>query len=168
MRQLQVAFNRKQLVEFIIVEPEILEKLRHVHSKIPQAGAAPSGPHALVASLLGHCVALAAEGSPISKEFRDLLSRHVAYHRPIIEMHSSTDLGNAADGFCVNRPKEASADGIRQCVGELLAHLAAGFDIEVDLVGTPDLTTTDAANPLFALVPRSVFALRTEATLNLI
>jgi hypothetical protein len=168
MRQLQVAFNRQKLAEFIVVDSEVLDALRGVHSRIPQAGPAPSGPHALVASLLGHCVNLAEEGSPVSPEFRSLLARHIAYHRPIIAMHSSTDLGNAANGFQVSKPRKASADAVRQCVGELLAHLSAGFDVEVDLVGTPDLTETDAANPLFQLIPRSVFTLRTEASVNLI
>jgi hypothetical protein len=118
--------------------------------------------------LLGHCVSLAAEGSPISAEFRDELARHVAYHRAIIAKLSPTDLANAANGFKVTRAKQGSADEVRQCVAELLAHLAAGFDVEVDLVGTPDLTTSDAANPLFDLMPRTVFALRTEAEFNLI
>src|SRR5437899_1799166 len=131
MRTLQVSLNgkqwplgRKRRVEFVVPDPEILETLRHVHSKIPQAGPAPAGPHALVASLLGHCVTLAAEGSPISTEFRSVLARHVAYHRPIIANHSSTDIGNAANGFEVTKAKEESADAIRQCVGELLTYLA--------------------------------------------
>ena len=166
MRMLQVAFNRRQLVEFIIADPEILEILRLVHSKIPQAGPAAATPHALVVSLLAQCVSLAAEGSPISAEFRAELARHTAYHRSIIARYSPTDLADAANGFRVRRPE--SADAIRQCVAELLAHLAAGFDVEVDLVGSPDLTRSDAANPLFGLMPRTVFTLRTEAMFSLI
>jgi hypothetical protein len=122
MRQLQVAFNRKQFVEFV-VDPESLEKLREVHSRIPQTEPVPTGPHALVASLLRHCVCLAAPGSPISQEVRDVLASHVAYQRPIIATHSPTSLGDAANGFKVRQPKEASGDAIRQCVGELFGYL---------------------------------------------
>jgi len=168
MRKLQVSLNRKQLVEFVIADPDILDTLRQVHSRIPQAGPAPSAPHALVASLLGHAIRLAGEGSPISPEFRRELARHIAYHRPIIAIHSPTALGDATAGFKVKKPRLASGDAIRQCVAELLTHLAAGFAVDVDLVGSPDLTASDEANPLFALLPRSVFSLRTEATLNLI
>src|SRR5476649_74182 len=167
-RPLQVSVSWRRLAEFVVVDPEILEALRLVHSRIPRAGPAPATPHALVASLLAHCVSLVAEGSPISAEFRNELAKHVAYHRLMIAPHSSTDLARAAAGFKVKWPKRRSADAIRQCVGELLAHLAAGFDVEVALVGIPDLTRSDAANPLFDLIPRSVFTLRTEAALNLI
>ena len=96
------------------------------------------------------------------------MARHVAYHRPIVDMHSWTELDKAADGFRVKQPREAAADGIRQCVAELLVHLASGFNVKLDLVGTLDLTKSDVANPLFELLPLSVFSLRTEAQLNAI
>jgi hypothetical protein len=157
------------LAQFIVVGDEVHESLRLLHSRIPGAEAPPPAePHALVASLLKHCVALCAAGSPISTELRDTLARHVAYHRPIIALHSWTDLDQAGDGFRVKSPKEQSADAVRQCVAELLGHLATGFNVALDLIGTPDLTQFDVANPLFDLVPRSVFSLRTEAELNLI
>jgi hypothetical protein len=168
MRPLDVVLKRGKSAEFIIVDEEALDSLRLVHSRIPQAGPLPEGSHPLVASLLSHCVALCAPGSAISKEFRDVLARHVAYHRPIIALHSWTELDKAADGFLVKRPRKDTADGVRQCVAELLAHLAEGFNVQVDLVGSPNLTKADADNPLFDLVPRSVFSLRTEAALNLI
>jgi hypothetical protein len=168
MRPLQVGFNRRQLAEFIIVDTDTLEKLQIVHSRIPNAGPPPPGPHGLIASLLRHCASLSTAGSPIASEFREVLARHVAYHRPIIALYSATEIDKAADGFEVRRPKDGSADGVRQCVGELLAHLAAGFGVQVDLVGSPDLTATDEANPLFALLPSSVYALRTEANLGVI
>jgi hypothetical protein len=168
MRPLAVTLRRGKIAEFLIVDEETLESLRLVHSRIPGAGAPPATPHALVASLLCHCVGLCAPDSAISTEFRDVLARHVAYHQPIVAMSSPTELDKAADGFQVKPPRENAADAVRQCVAELLAHLATGFDVEVDLVGTPELTTADAANPLFDLLPRSVFSLRTEAELNLI
>jgi hypothetical protein len=168
LRPLQVVLKRRQWAEIVIVDEDALEKLNLVHSRIPGAGTLPAGPHALVASLLGHCVALCAPDSPISKEFRDEMARHVAYHRPIVDMHSWTELDKAADGFRVKQPREAAADGIRQCVAELLVHLASGFNVKLDLVGTPDLTKSDVANPLFELLPLSVFSLRTEAQLNVI
>jgi len=137
LRPLQVVLKLRQWAEFVVVDEDALEKLTLVHSRIPGAGPLPAGPHGLVAALLRHCVALCAPDSRISKKFRDEMIRHVAYHRPIIGMHSWTELDDAADGFRVKKPREEAADGVRQCVAELLAHLATGVDVKLDLVGTP-------------------------------
>lgn len=166
MRKLQVSVNSRQLVEFGIGNPEILESLRLAHSRIPQAGPTPATPHALVASLLSHSDRLVAEGSPIPAETRRKLAGHIGYHRSLIAVHSPTDLGNAAHGFKVETPK--GADAIRQCVAELVAHLALALGVDVDLVDVADTTAYDRSNPLFALLPRSVFGLRTEAPLHLV
>src|SRR5260370_32069647 len=114
MRPLQVSFNFRQMVRFAIVDPEVLETLRLVHSRIPQAGPAPATPHALVASLLGHCVSLAAEGSPISAVFPAELARHVPHQRAIIDKLPPPDLPNAGAAFQAPLAQNASARPGRQ------------------------------------------------------
>jgi hypothetical protein len=169
MTKLQFSFIGSNIVEFTTADSAVLAQLRDVHSRIPHSPPPPSSPHALIASLLGHSVKLVEGGADIAPAFRNMLAGHVSYHGRIIALHSPTDLGHAQNGFELRQPEQASAEAIRQCVGELLQHMAAGFDVDVNLAGAPPGSVTpDVVNPLSDLVPQSVLKLRTEAAFDLI
>lgn len=169
MTKLQYSFNADNLVEFTTTDGAVLGRLYTVHSRIPQAEPAPAEPHALIASMLGHCVRLAEGENGIAPEFRNVLATHVAYHSRIVALYSPTSLRHAEHGFEVQEPKEASVDGIRQCIGELLEYMAAGFGVQLYLAReAPEPAAPDVTGPLSDVVPQAVLKLRTEAAFDLI
>src|SRR5262249_34263679 len=119
---LQFSFKQDQIIEFAIPDPAVERTLQDVHSRIPDAGPAPKGSHALIASLLKHSVDLVGDKGSTVPDVRHALAPHVAYHRGLIAHYSPTLLENAAEGFEVKIPRQDSANGVRQCVGELLGH----------------------------------------------
>jgi Methyltransferase domain len=143
-----------------------LAKVQLLHEKI--IGPPADDEHQLISALLRYSVHVAAGVVAVTPEFQTALAKHVNYHQDILDRYSDTNLDDAGSGFVPYGGDRDAPDAILQSVAELLEHLGAGYGMVLALAAMPDFSAQDESDPLYPLLPRSVFALRTEAALDIV
>lgn len=154
---------------FSVEDAEAVARLRSLFDELRGPEEPRGDPHGLISGILASFVAMAEGRQHTDEGRRSVLKRHVDYHRALVGARSSTPLHQLADGLILLQPERESLDVIEICVAELLAHGSAAFGSPIILRAPPTgITSHDEANPLFDVLPASVYALRTEAALHLV